>query len=117
YYEKITNNRELLVNGFFTNELEPQTLVNIPIRSVTNQHEIIKSAEQSVEQYRAMSLALLIIGIILGSILFAIALYIVLQNGQKHMLLLKALGYTNKQVFTIVIDGYIFILLFGVVIA
>jgi|GEM_PF-4595554 len=117
YFEKLTNDRLLLVDGMYTNNDNWHISVNTTVNSVVNQHEIIKSAEKSVEQYKIMSVFLLAVGIIICVILFTIALYIVMQNGQKHILLLKALGYTNKQVYTITIEGYLIVLLLGLVAA
>lgn len=113
YYKKMTNESELMFNGIFTNSKSSSA----GSFTVIEQREVIEAARKTVDRFNVFSLFIFIIGIILGVILFVIALYVVMQNGQKHMLLLKTIGYTNKQVSRITIEGYLFVLLIGILIS
>ena len=60
---------------------------------------------------------MLLIGLLLGGILLSISLSIAISTGEKNILLLKSMGYTNIEVIKVSITGNALPLLIGVAIS
>lgn len=117
YYEKMTSNPLTSIDGIYTNDAKWQAYYNAPVKSIIYQQDIVRAALNNVEHYKLIAIGLLVFGIVIGAILFSIALHIVIQNGTTNILTLKALGYSSKQLYTVVIEGYLIVLLCGMLTA
>ena len=117
YYSSVFNSNIDKFSGIYSDTLTHASFNDNQVSTVIEFEETLLAVKHSTSQYKWMGLFLLIIGIGLSIILMSIALYIMLQNNKHEILLFKAMGYLNSEIFTICINGYLNPLLLGLSIA
>ncbi|HIW32003.1 MAG TPA: hypothetical protein IAA29_04370 [Candidatus Paenibacillus intestinavium] len=117
YYNDTSNEEIVEFDGLYIDTLTHPSFNEAQISIVNELEETLLAVKQSTNQYQLIGLILLIIGIVLSIILMSIALYIMLQNNKDQILLFKAMGYRNKEIFIISINGYLYPLSLGIVVA
>lgn len=89
------NNIELEgINGIFSNEV----IENESVIAITNQEELKKNFEDSIEMMKSAGILQAVIGIVLGCFIIGITTNTLIKDNKKNLRLMMALGYTQKEI-------------------
>jgi len=115
YYEDNFLEKVNFYSGFYSKDMP--IMDKGEIRQTIVQKEQYEAIKLNFENYKIISGAMLLLGMILGGILLSISIYIAIKTGEKNILLLKSMGYTNSEINKVSIIGYVYPLLIGIAIS
>lgn len=115
YYEDVFSEKSDFYSGFYS--IEKPIINKENIIQTFIQKEQKEAVKLHFENYKIISGAMLFLGLILGGILLSISIYIAIKTGEKNILLLKSMGYTNTEINRVSIIGYIYPLIIGIAIS
>ncbi|MGL5042152.1 MAG: FtsX-like permease family protein [Culicoidibacterales bacterium] len=106
---------EIKFNGLYASD--SVDIGSLAVISEMNKNDVFNNAKKNSELLTVVSFIMIALGLIIGALIIFISLDILMKNNENNILIFKVLGYTDIQIYNMLITPQIIFVLIGTFIA
>jgi len=107
---------QIVYNGLYSKHaLDDDTLVDVLFEA--KKENVLATVEHNITLLKTTACWMIVLGALIGGLIVFISLDVLMRNQRKNMMRLKVLGYTNSQIYALIVSCQLLFVLFGTVIA